>query len=63
VASRLCSKAKAGQILVCDCTRNVLAGGAYAFSGPYKAALKGKADAQIVYMLVGKAGRAGEGAR
>lgn len=53
VASRLCSKAKAGQILVCDCTKDGL-DGTHALVGPYKVALKGKANPQIVYLLQGK---------
>jgi class 3 adenylate cyclase len=55
VASRLCSLAKPGQILVCDCTRDRLEAGAFSLSGPYRAKLKGKAEAQIVYILGGGA--------
>lgn len=51
VASRLCSRAKAGQILVCDCTRDGLGVGTHTMAGPYKVALKGKAEPQIVYLL------------
>lgn len=54
VASRLCSRAKAGQILVCDCTRDSLGTGTHAMAGPYRIALKGKAEPQIVYLLQGK---------
>ncbi len=52
VAARLCSLAKAGQVLVCDCTHHELEGSpSFVFSGPYSARLKGKADAQKVYVL------------
>ncbi len=51
VASRLCSIAKAGQILVCDCTRDSLVPGGHELAGPFKATLKGKAEPQVVYLL------------
>jgi len=51
VASRLCSLAKPGQILVCDCTRDRIAKGLFQMAGPYKARLKGKTEAQLVYMV------------
>jgi len=54
VASRLCSKAKAGQILVCDCTKDGLGAGSHTMAGPYRVTLKGKAEPQIVYLLQGK---------
>jgi len=54
VASRLCSRAKAGQIIVCDCTRDGLVAGTHAMAGPYKVALKGKTEPQIVYLLQGR---------
>ncbi len=96
VAARLCSIARRGQVLVCDCSYDRLAargdctlvpgipayavgeggepgaaeaalasGSGFAFSGPYKAKLKGKHAAQRVYLLLGvPAGgnAAGEGA-
>ena len=55
VASRLCSIAKPGQVLVCDCTRDRLVGGPHSFDGPYKARLKGKAQPQVLYVLSGNA--------
>jgi len=39
VASRLCSLAKPGQILVCDCTKDRLPEGRFTMAGPYKATL------------------------
>jgi class 3 adenylate cyclase len=60
IASRLCSLAKAGQILVCDCTRDRLAPGSFKMTGPYKARLKGKTETQTVFM-VGVPGSSGKG--
>jgi adenylate cyclase len=57
VASRLCSIAKAGQIVVSDATRGRL-GGEFAFQGPYKAKLKGKAAPQRVWLLSPEGGAA-----
>ncbi len=51
VASRLCSLAKAGQILVCDRTKDQLVPGGIRMTGPYKARLKGKTETQTVYMI------------
>lgn len=51
VASRLCSLAKPGQILVCDCTKDRLPEARFTMTGPYKAALKGKTGVQMVYMV------------
>jgi class 3 adenylate cyclase len=51
IASRLCSLAKAGQILVCDCTKDHLAPGSIKMTGPYKARLKGKTETQSVYLV------------
>jgi adenylate cyclase len=56
VASRLCSLAKPGQILVCDCTKDRLVPGTFRLSGPYKARLKGKAGTQTVYLVGGSKG-------
>jgi len=50
VASRLCSLAKAGQIIVSDSTRERVAG-AFPFKGPLAAKLKGKAAPQRVWIL------------
>jgi adenylate cyclase len=61
VASRLCSLAKAGQVLLCDCTRDRLAPGGFTMTGPYKARLKGKAGTQTVF-IVGVPGNAKKGA-
>ena len=55
VTSRLCSIAKPGQVLVCDCTRDRLVGGPHSFDGPYKARLKGKAQPQVLSVLSGNA--------
>lgn len=51
VASRLCSIAKPGQIVVCDFTAKNLPAEGWRLSGPYKARLKGKAEPQRVYLL------------
>lgn len=51
VASRLCSIAKPGQIVLCDCTAKSLPADGWNLSGPYKARLKGKAEPQRVYLL------------
>jgi adenylate cyclase len=51
IASRLCSLAKAGQILVCDCTKDRLPSGSIKMTGPYKARLKGKTETQSVYLV------------
>jgi adenylate cyclase len=50
VASRLCSIAKAGQLIVSDATR-AAAGTGYSFAGPFGARLKGKAAPQKVWIL------------
>jgi class 3 adenylate cyclase len=54
VASRLCSIAKGGQIIVSDATRG-RAAGEFAFRGPLAAKLKGKAALQKVWILTGSA--------
>ena len=54
IASRLCGIAKAMQIVVSDGTR-AEAGDAFQFKGPYAAKLKGKTDAQRVWLLAGPA--------
>jgi adenylate cyclase len=50
VASRLCSIAKAGQVIVADSTK-AEAGSGFSFKGPFGAKLKGKAAAQKVWIL------------
>jgi adenylate cyclase len=50
IASRLCSLAKGGQIIVSDTTKSK-AVGAFAFKGPLAAKLKGKAAPQRVWIL------------
>jgi class 3 adenylate cyclase len=50
VASRLCSIAKKGQVIVSDKARGE-AGEDFAFDGPFGAKLKGKAEAQKVWLL------------
>ena len=54
-ASRLCSLAKGGQILVSTELRNA-AVPAFAFAGPYRAKLKGKTDPQTVWFLRAESG-------
>jgi adenylate cyclase len=61
IASRLCSIAKGGMIIVSDSTRSRAAGG-FAFRGPLAAKLKGKAAPQRVWILLGPAA-AGEAAK
>jgi class 3 adenylate cyclase len=52
IAARLCSAAKPGQTLVCDCSYDAVKDRPeLSFLGPYKARLKGKAEAQRVYLL------------
>ena len=51
VASRLCSIAKAGQVIVSDATK-AGAGPEFSFKGPFGAKLKGKARPQKVWLLV-----------
>jgi adenylate cyclase len=53
-ASRLCSTAKADQIIVSRAVKE-RAGDGFAFEGPFRARLKGKAEPEIVYMLKGRA--------
>jgi class 3 adenylate cyclase len=60
IASRLCSLAKGGQIIASDSTRS-RAAGSFAFRGPLAAKLKGKAEPQRVWILLGPAGPAEEG--
>ena len=55
-ASRLCSLAKGGQILVSTEMRNA-AVPAFTFAGPYRAKLKGKTDPQAVRFLRTESGR------
>ena len=50
VAARLCSAAKAGQVIVSDQAKDE-AGPGLAFRGPFKARLKGKSSAQRVWVL------------
>jgi class 3 adenylate cyclase len=50
VASRLCSIAKAGQVIVSDATKTA-AGTEFSFKGPFGAKLKGKAAPQKVWIL------------
>ena len=56
IASRLCGVAKGLQVVVSDVTRTE-AGKEFRFRGPYSVKLKGKAEAQRVWLLAG----AGEG--
>ena len=51
VASRLCSIAKAGQVIVSDATK-AGAGPEFTFKGPFGAKLKGKAQPQKVWILM-----------
>jgi adenylate cyclase len=55
-ASRLCSLAKGGQILVSTTMRNA-AVPEFSFKGPYSAKLKGKTDPQKVWFLQADTGR------
>ena len=55
-ASRLCSLAKSGQILVSTEMRNAAVPD-FIFAGPYSAKLKGKTDPQKVWFLRGQTGR------
>jgi class 3 adenylate cyclase len=55
-ASRLCSLAKGGQILVSTTMRNA-AVPEFSFKGPYSAKLKGKTDPQKVWFLQAESGR------
>ncbi|MBL8965749.1 MAG: HAMP domain-containing protein [Spirochaetaceae bacterium] len=57
-ASRLCSIAKAGQVLACETTRS-RSGGSASFKGPYGVELKGKAGKQRVYLLLRGDGEGG----
>ena len=50
IASRLCSIAKAGQIMVSDATK-LAVGDVFAFKGPFGVKLKGKSAAQKVWLL------------
>ncbi len=60
IAARLCSVAKAGQTVICDCSYDALADKKrFAFKGPFKATLKGKAEAQRVYLLAPREIRTG----
>lgn len=59
VAARLCSAAKACQVLVSDSAKDE-AGPGFEYTGPFKAKLKGKAAAQRVWVLVTEDGKAGE---
>jgi adenylate cyclase len=55
VASRLCSAAKAGEIVISDSTYRRLAsqfGGSFSFAGPFKARIKGKDGYVRVYKLL-----------
>jgi class 3 adenylate cyclase len=54
IASRLCGVAKALQIVVSDGTKTETAG-AFLFKGPYSVKLKGKTEAQRVWLLEGTA--------
>jgi class 3 adenylate cyclase len=54
IASRLCSIAKPGQVIVTEDTR-AAAGSAFSFRGPFSAKLKGKDEPQRVWMLEGGA--------
>ena len=54
IASRLCGVAKAMQTIVSDATKTETAG-AFRFKGPYAVKLKGKTEAQRVWLLVGTA--------
>lgn len=56
VAARLCSKAKPGQVIVCAKTRENLEGTDFIFAGPYSTALKGKSEAETVYVMDWKRG-------
>jgi class 3 adenylate cyclase len=49
-ASRLCDAAKAGEIIIADSTRRQ-AGGGIAARGPYRARVKGREQAERVYVL------------
>jgi adenylate cyclase len=49
-ASRLCDAAKAGEILIAERTRRA-AGGAIAARGPYRARVKGREQAERIYIL------------
>jgi adenylate cyclase len=55
-ASRLCSLAKGGQILVSTTMRNA-AVPEFSFAGPYSAKLKGKVEPQKVWFLRAESGR------
>ncbi len=55
IASRLCSIAKAGQVIVGDSAK-AAAGAEFAFKGPFGAKLKGKAAPQKVWLLLTGAG-------
>jgi len=60
LASRLCSIAKGGQIVVSDGTHKAVLSD-FTFGGPFAARLKGKKDAQKVWILEGIAEAAKEG--
>jgi len=55
LASRLCGIARGMQVLVSDATRSE-ADARFRFRGPYSVRLKGKADAQRVWILAGGPG-------
>jgi len=54
VAARLCAAAEGGQILVCAKSAAALMPGAFILTGPLSLSLKGKARAQLVYVLEGE---------
>jgi len=60
IAARLCAAAKAGLTVICDCSYDALPDkGRFAFKGPFKATLKGKAEAQRVYLLLPRSAQPG----
>jgi adenylate cyclase len=54
VASRLCGIAKGMQIVVCDAIHEAV-GTEFQFKGPFSVKLKGKNEAQNVWLLSGQA--------
>ncbi len=53
IASRLCSIAKPGQVILATAVKED-AGSSFKFQGPFSAKLKGKAEAQRVWLLEGR---------